>query len=248
MIKDTKLHKGVVELNKDPFFQGRIKVRLPDFFGEQNDTPTPFLPWCFPMISSPFGGDSSYGGSFIPEEKSEVWVYIGNLELLEPIWYISGFNFEDTSDFHLHFYTKILPELALLDITPKAVYPDMKYQLMPGGICYGSSSKSNEYFIFHPDGSFIFFQDGGDIKIGARNTKIELETISGDISAKTISGDIIIETLTGKIKSKGDWEHDGDFKATGEITAQSESTNISVSTHTHIGNLGSDTAPPTPGT
>jgi hypothetical protein len=248
MIKDTNLFKGVVESNLDPLFQGRIKVRVEELFGASKDTPTLFLPWCFPMTSSPIGGASDFGGSVVPEEDSEIWIYIGNLELLEPIWYISGFNFEDTSDFHMHFYSNILPELGILDIIPTAIYPEMKYQLMPNGICYGSSSKSKEYFIFHPSGSFIYFQDNGDIKIGSQTNKIELETLSGDISAKTISGDIIIETLSGKIKSKGVWEHDGLFKATGEITAKYDTVNVSLTTHTQIGNLGANTSPPNPGT
>ena len=233
------LHKGTVELNLDPEMKGRIKVRVENLFGT---APLVFLPWAYPMISST-GGSSDYGSSIIPEKNSEVWVVIPNIELLDPIFYLAGFNFEDTSDFHGKFMKEIKAQLSAKTITSTAIYPDMKFTALKNGLTFGysSGSSSKEAFLFHPSGTIIYIENSG---------KIQVRTSSADIKAVTASGDIEIEATTGKIKTKGIWEHDGTFEATKEITAMTESpgTSVTLSKHLHPSGIPGPNTPPVPGT
>jgi hypothetical protein len=244
------LYKGTVELNLDPELKGRVKVRIENLFGKQVDTSTPFLPWAYPMINS-LGGSELYGESRIPEKDSEVWVFIPNIELLDPIFYFAGFNFEDTSMFHSKFSTMLQGLISAKTIVSTAIYPDMKFTYLKNGLSFGHSSgdSSKEMYVYHPSGTIIYIEDSGKIQVRTMSANIDIQSISGDIKAKTTSGDIVMEATPGKIKTKGTWEHDGTFTATKEITANNDTTKNTVGKHTHtVTAPGLQSVIPTPNT
>lgn len=240
------LYKGTVELNLDPEMKGRIKVRVENLFG---DTSVALLPWAYPIINS-VGGSDDYGSSLIPEKGAEVWVLILNTDLLDPLFYLAGFNFEDTSSFHNKFTTEIKAQLSANTITSSSIYPDMKFTTLKNGLAFGYSSgdRSKEAFIFHPDGTIIYIENSGNIQV---------RTSSADIKVKSTSGNIELEATSGKIKTKGVWEHTGDISVLEgkldvdlEVTAMNTSpaTKVSLSNHLTSTSVPGPPGPPVPGT
>lgn len=237
------LYKGTVELNLDPEMKGRIKVRVENLFG---NTSVALLPWAYPIINS-VGGSDDYGSSLIPEKGAEVWVLILNTDLLDPLFYLAGFNFEDTSSFHNKFTTEIKAQLSANTITSSSIYPDMKFTTLKNGLAFGYSSgdSSKEAFIFHPDGTIIYIENSGNIQV---------RTSSADIKVKSTSGNIELEATSGKIKTKGVWEHTGNMEVKEgklevglDITWLKESTPTKASTHTHLSAIPGPPGPVTPG-
>lgn len=71
---------GVVEYTTDPFLLGRVRVRVPDVYGDENQTPTDLIPWalpCFPgfMFSPPQVGDGVW--VIFQQGDSQYPVYMG---------------------------------------------------------------------------------------------------------------------------------------------------------------------------
>lgn len=74
-------HIGTVEDHKDPLGLGRLKVRIPEIYG---DIPTEHLPWSNPSAS--FGGGKGYGVFMIPIPGSKVRVRLFRGHPWTPEW------------------------------------------------------------------------------------------------------------------------------------------------------------------
>ena len=85
--KKQRHYVGTCVDNADPLQLGRIKVRVPEIYGE---IPCDHLPWCNP--ASPFGGsegenvDGPYGFFFIPMPGAKVRIVLWRNHPWFPIW------------------------------------------------------------------------------------------------------------------------------------------------------------------
>lgn len=94
----------------------------------------------------------------------------------------------------------------------------------------------------------IPFSNFGDALIPENNTDLILQYKESKIIIRK-NGNVYIKgdtELDGDLEVNGDVQVNGQIKATGDIIAGDGTTNISLLNHTHIGNLGSPTSPPTP--
>ena len=218
--------------NKDPQLKGRVKIRVKHLFEGVVDND---LPWAYPMIDIN-GGSATYGTGFIPEKDASIWVAIENMELLDPIFYISAFMWDDMSGSIFQQFEAVHG----LKIGLSSQYPDVKFLRLKNGVTVGLSSSTTtpEIFMYHPTGSSIKFAKDGSIKV-----KDSLNTVSIVIQNNKIE---INADTTSEIRTFGKWRHSGDIIATGEVVARSESTYISLGTHQHPTAATGSPSPPTP--
>ncbi|MFV8753961.1 phage baseplate assembly protein V [Nannocystaceae bacterium ST9] len=71
-------YRGFVVDNQDPDKLGRVRVRVPSVYGEQDSD------WALPSL--PFGGAASHGLSLLPEPNDAVWVEFEEGDIDRPIW------------------------------------------------------------------------------------------------------------------------------------------------------------------
>jgi uncharacterized protein involved in type VI secretion and phage assembly len=71
-------YRGVVTDNRDPNNQGRIRAKVSDVFGENNESP-----WAMPSV--PYAG-SSVGLFLIPATDASVWIEFEHGKADSPIW------------------------------------------------------------------------------------------------------------------------------------------------------------------
>jgi len=225
--------------NKDPTLKGRVKVRISHIHESVDDS---YLPWAYPMIninggysSSLFSSDSPYGSAFIPEKDSKIWVAIENMDLLDPIFYISSFMWDDDSN-------KIFSTFEQQDglkIGLSSQYPNVKFLKLKNGVTVGLSSDTNnpEMFMYHPKGSSLKFSPDGTIRVKSADNSVSIVIENGVIRINADSSSVI--------RSKGTWRHSGDFYAIGEVVARSESDNISLAKHTHPSAVPGNPSTPT---
>jgi hypothetical protein len=212
-------YPAVVKNNKDPLKKGRVQIKVYHLHETLEDSA---LPWAYPMTDIN-GGDSEYGSSFIPETGSKIWVVFENIELQEPIFYISAFMWDDDSNkIFSTFYNTDKSKIGI-----SSSYPDVKFIKLKNGITLGISSNSAtpEIFIYHTSGSSLVFDKSGDITIKDKSNKVSIIVSDGEIQINAKKG--------STIRSKGDWRHNGDFYAAGEIVARSQSDGISLGSHVH---------------
>lgn len=72
-------YRGLVVDNQDPENLGRLKVRVPSVLGDQVATG-----WAMPCV--PYGGEAGRGFLFVPEVGAGVWVEFEEGDLEFPIW------------------------------------------------------------------------------------------------------------------------------------------------------------------
>jgi phage baseplate assembly protein gpV len=185
---------------------------------------------------------SGSGISNIHEIGDTVWVFCEKPNLKKN-WYVLG-TFEESNTNPHNKYTN--PLLS------SAKYPNLKYMKLDNGLTIGMSSSisSPEIFVDHPFGTSILINDNGEVKIKVLNGTCEFEMDKmGKVKLKTygeiiLDGDTVIEK---DVKMKGDVKIEGDLKVEGEVKCDSDikAGTISLMNHTHTGNLGLPTSPPT---
>lgn len=219
--------------NDDPLLKGRVKIRVEHLFLSIKDAD---LPWAYPMNTS-LGGSASHGSSFIPEKDSMVWVAIENMDLLDPIFYINAFMWDDLSN-------SIFQTFEAVDgnkIGLSSQYPDVKFIKLKNNVTVGLSSNSStpEIFMYHPTGSSLKFSKDGSIT--ARDS---LGSVSIVIENNTIR---INANASSTIRTKGEWKHSGDLQVTGNLVAVDRNTNTSVNVfnHQHPSSVPGPPSPPT---
>jgi hypothetical protein len=224
-------YPAIVVSNTDPTLKGRIKIRVSHLHQSLRDDE---LPWAYPMIGIN-GGSSNYGSAFIPEKDSKIWVVIENMDLQDPIFYISSFMWDDDSN-------KIFSTFEQKDglkIGLSSQYPDVKFIKLKNGVIVGLSSNPNspEIFMFHPQGSSLIFNKSGDVTVKSSDSSVSIVIKNKEIQINANSSSVI--------RSKGTWRHSGDFYAVGEVVARSKSDNISLAKHTHPSAVPGNPSTPT---
>lgn len=131
---NKKYHKhyvGVCVDNNDPLQLGRIRVKVPELYGE---IPNDHLPWCNP--SSPFAGstgddiDGPYGFFFIPMPGAKVRILLWRNHPWFPIWigthWTEGNSPEESKLTPPTNYVLKTPKQHLMDFNDTAAYMRLK--------------------------------------------------------------------------------------------------------------------------
>jgi hypothetical protein len=227
-MKDEKVQRYIAEVidNDDPDMEGKVQVYIEPFM---HGWETDHYPWARAANGNAGGGSDEYGESNIPETGSLVWVWFENNTFKKHAFYESEVHLKK-----LHPHTLFMENVSS-EIGSFGVYPNVKYKYYKNGVCIGVSSSDTfpEIFIYHPEGSYIYFDPFGSIEVESSST---LTIVQGGSELEMDDGTITIK---------------GDLDVEGEVTANTlvPGASVSLSTHNHFSGLpGSKSSPPEPGT
>lgn len=237
-------YKGiVVQVDQDPEYIGRIKVNIPELYGEYIETAdgstAGILPWIYPRFFGKFAGKFEFS---VPEKGEVVEVdfpyenpYLGyytNKPLAKSIW--------DT-------ILAIDPEEGQVIVDRfKQHYPDVYGSIDRNLTGWYVDKVTNEIFIvqggkkanitMNSEGSIIvnspkdmIFTAGNNIEFHA-GVKYILTAPDADVTvSNTLTSSITTTNNTGDINNTGNITNSGTVTSTGEGTFN----NVTVSGHTH---------------
>ena len=226
-------YRGLVVDNADPEQLGRLKLQIPSVLGEEVVTG-----WAMPCV--PYGGDANQGFLFIPEVDAGVWVEFEEGDLEFPIW-VGTFWSKPGGDSEL----------------PKPNDPDGSEQgsvqdpptrkiikTKKGHTIQFEDADGEEMItIFEAVNGHVITlnKDGITISDGANTQEIILDNSGVKISDK--NGNEIIMASSGiQVGSSGAGEP---FVLGNQLMANVNTFLAALSTHTHVGNMGAPTSPPT---
>ncbi|SET51670.1 hypothetical protein SAMN05216326_13216 [Nitrosomonas marina] len=242
-------YRGFVVENEDPEQLGRLRVRVPSVLG--NDVVTG---WALPCL--PFGGNVNQGMFFIPEVDAGVWIEFEEGDLECPIWAgtfwskpggeseIPKTNGADGTeqDIQKQPTRKIIKTLKghSIQIEDK----DDEEMILINEAINGHVIKLDKEGVIITDGAngnaMIMDKDGTIIE-DANGNKVIMEGSS--ITVEESSGNkIILESGGIKVGSDGASEP---FLLGNTFLSNFSSLVNTLATHTHLGNMGAPTSPPT---
>lgn len=249
-------YKGrVVQVEDDPNYIGRIKVDIPELYGEYEQSgeqsTAGILPWVYPRFLGRFSGILDFGvpevGEIVEVEFPYKNVYLGYYTN-KPLYKDLKTKLEALGDEGLKISQALFGEH----------YPYVYGHIDKNLTGWYVDKVTNEIFIvqggqkanihFDPEGSLVvsspknlIFNAGESIIMNSM-TSIEMttETIASACTGYTLQAETI--------DTKGTWNHDGTLTSTGDQVAGT----ISTMNHTHKytapahGAGQADSAPPTP--
>jgi len=166
-----EFHYATVVENVDPDKLGRVQIKIKYLHDACDDA---LLPWA-KQFSLTTGGSATYGSSSIPEVDSLVWVWFPDEADLKKPYYIADIQLKGMSP-HMLFEDNVKSKITGF----ASAYPDVKFQYLKNGICFGATSGDNpEYFIVHPTGAVIYINKDGDIDIKDKNANEVKMTTTG---------------------------------------------------------------------
>jgi hypothetical protein len=174
--KQQRHYVGVCVDNADPLQLGRLKVKVPELYGE---IPDAHLPWCNPSI--PFGGGSGYGFFFIPIPGSKVRIILWRNHPWFPVWQgVHWFEGETPDEAKLTPPTNYVlktPKQHLMDFNDTKAY--MRFKDFRGN-----------YIILDTTEDTIKMFSSGEIKVLAEN--VYHETVGRD-KRVSVGGDFNLD-------------------------------------------------------
>lgn len=189
-------YRATVTDNLDPKNLGRIKLKVPELLGDDNETG-----WALPCL--PYGGFNESGFFFIPEINSNVWVEFEAGNLSYPIWTGTWWGESDNTS----------------KISEAKVDPDNNVKVLKTRsghkIEFSDNDKDKQEKIsIKSSGEHEFLLDDtdGDQKIKTTSTKghsILIDDANEKIEIKSVGGHSILIDDKGKeiqIKTKGGCE------------------------------------------
>lgn len=242
-------YRGFVVENEDPEQLGRLRVRVPSVLG--NDVVTG---WALPCL--PFGGNANQGMLFIPEVEAGVWIEFEEGDLECPVW--TG-TFWGKPGGESELPKTNGPDGAEEDIQSQ---PTRKIIKTLKGHSIQIEDKDDEEMILINEavnGHVIKLdKDGAIITDGANGNSITMDsngTIIEDANGNKVtmdSGSITIEESGGNkiILESGGIKVGSDGAGEPFLLGNTFLSNFStlvntLATHTHVGNMGAPTSPPT---
>jgi uncharacterized protein involved in type VI secretion and phage assembly len=244
-------YRGFVVENADPENLGRLKLRVPSVLGDEVVTG-----WAMPCV--PYGGDANQGMLFIPEVDAGVWVEFEEGDLEFPIWVGTFWSKPGgESELPLPNQPDGSEESAVQDPPTRKIIKTLK------GHTIQFEDKDDEEMITIVEGGkghiITMNKDGIIITEGANKHKVLLDSTGITITDGKNNGNEILMTSTGvKVKTSGTEIMLGatgvqvggtgatePFVLGNQFMSQVTSFLLSLSTHTHVGNLGAPTSPPT---
>jgi hypothetical protein len=244
-------YRGLVVDNADPKQLGRLQVTVPSVLG-----PDEVTGWAMPCV--PYGGDLNQGFFCIPEVGAGVWIEFeeGNLDF--PIWTGTFWSEPDGES--------EVPKTNGADGSEEAIQdpPTRKIIKTVAGHTLQFEDAGGEEMILLYEAKHghvvVLNQDGIKITDGANGHELVLDSSGITVTDGANAGNTV--TLSSSGMTLEDKNGNGIIMGAGGIQVGSsgaaepfvlgtqfamEVANflISLSTHTHVGNMGAPTSPPT---
>jgi len=170
------MYRGLVVDNLDPKHAGRIKVRV---YGVFDDLAVDLIPWAEyadPMM----GGQAGFGGFFVPDVQSHVWVFFEAGDHMQPVYFAGA-------PAHSH----MPPERS------ESEYPFNRVLKTKAGhiVEFDDSPDAERIRIFHKSGTMFVMYANGDMDeyvVGNVNRVVMgdvEETVVGDYT-KSVGGNL----------------------------------------------------------
>ena len=223
-------YRGIVRDNDDPDKLGRLRLAVPDLFGENVLTS-----WATPC--TPYGGAADQGFLFIPEPKSGVWVEFEKGDPDFPIW-VGGFWTRPNSVSQLP-----LPQNKNGTEQDQPQRPPTRkiIKTKKGHTIQFEDADSAELvtIVDGVNGNVITMAaDGITVTDGNGNT---LTMTSKGVTVKSSGTEVVVGGSGVQIGGSAATEP---LVLGNQFAAQMQSLLTALTTHQHLGNLGAPTGPP----
>ncbi len=242
-------YRGFVVENDDPEQLGRLRLRVPSVLGNEVVTG-----WALPCV--PYGGDVNQGMLFIPEVEAGVWVEFEEGDLEFPIW--TG-TFWSKPDGETELPKTNDPDGAEADVQSPPTRKIIK--TLKGHSIQIEDNDDEEMILVHEavnnhviklDKDGIIISDGansntvtmdsnGMVVEDANGNKVTMDS-SGLVAEESGGNKVILSSSGIKVGSDGASEP---FLLGNTFLQNLNQLVITLATHTHVGNMGAPTSPPT---
>ncbi|MFY0991992.1 phage baseplate assembly protein V [Halomonas sp. C05BenzN] len=167
--------RGFVADNRDPEQRGRLKVRVPSVFGQEESW------WALPCL--PFGGLADQGLFMVPEAGAQVWIEFeeGNKDF--PIW--TGVFWQPGRE---------IPEEARHEA------PTTRMLKTPAGHRwqFDDAEGQRRLLLHHPAGSELEIDDQGSVELSAANgCRLTLDAEGDALTLEDASGNVMVMDAQG---------------------------------------------------
>lgn len=236
-------YRGIVVDNKDPENLGRLKLKVPAVLGKEVVTG-----WAMPCL--PYGGASGEGFLFIPGVEAGVWVEFEAGDLEYPIW-VGTYWAKPGGESELPKPNNAEGEEedSVQDPPSRKIIKTKKGHT----IQFEDAEKDDDDMLTIVEATHkhvvTMNKDGISITDGANGHEILLDDSGITISDGVGSNEIAMDSGGVTIKSKEIkvGESASQYIVHGTKFAQDlkKFLTTSLGTHTHVGNMGAPTSPPT---
>lgn len=223
-------YRAFVSDNADPENRGRLRLQIPDVLGKDI-----ISGWALPC--APYGGSAGQGFFYIPETNAGVWVEFEGGDLDYPIW-VGTFWAKPGG-------TTEVPTPGDNQSPPTSkIIKTLKHSIELAdadgseAILVTDSTNKNKVTM---DSQGILVEDQNNNKVTLNALGVTVE--DGNQNTITLSASGV--TIKGNNIFIGDGASDPMVLGTKLVSAFSTFL-LSLATHTHVGNLGAPTSPPTP--
>ena len=251
-------YRGFVVDNADPENLGRLKLRIPSLLSDKVVTG-----WAMPCL--PYGGDANQGMLFIPEVGAGVWVEFEEGDLEFPIW-VGTFWSQPGGESEVPLPNKPdgSEDSAVQDPPTRKIIKTLKGHTIQFEDKDGEemitvvamveekkNQKKRHAITMNKDGIMItdgvnqhkVLLDSTGITItDGKNNGNKIEMTSSGLKVKTSGTEIMLGSTGVQVGGSGATEF---FVLGDQFRSQVTSFLISLKPHTHVGNLGAPTSPPT---
>jgi hypothetical protein len=241
-------YRGFVVDDDDPEKLGRLKLTVPSVLGEEVVTG-----WAMPCL--PYGGAANRGMLFVPEKESGVWVEFEEGDLEFPIW-VGTFWSKPGGDSELP-----LPNGADGAEEDEVQGPPTRKVIKTAkGHTLQFEDGDGEVRVLIGDGqaeNHIVLGSAGititnkDNVVTMSDGGVVIEDVNGNSVTQDGSGTVIKDANGNEIVMAAGGIQIGGTGATEpfvlgtQFMTEVQSFLVSLSTHTHVGNMGAPTSPPT---
>ncbi len=240
-------YRGLVVDNDDPEQLGRLRAQVPSILGEETVTG-----WALPC--SPYGGMENQGWFVVPDIGAGVWVEFEQGDLEFPVW--SG-TFWSKPGGTTEVPIANGPDGAETDVAPvtRRVMKTTK-----GHTIQLEDADDDELVLIHEatNGNTVKLDaDGITVTDGANSNEVVMSTdgvavtdANGNSIEMTSSGITIADSNGNEIAMASGGISVGSGATEAFVHGTTFALNVtnfltSLSTHTHVGNMGAPTSPPT---
>jgi len=243
-------YRGIVVSNEDPAKLGRLQLKVPSVLGEEVVTG-----WATPC--APYGGAADQGFLFVPDEKAGVWVEFEEGDLEFPIWVGTYWTRPGSNS--------QLPKPQEADGAEAGEVqqpPTRKIIKTRKGHTIQFEDKDSEELVtiveavngnvitMNKDGIKITDANGHEIVLDSSGITVTDGKNSGN--AITLASDgVVVKSSGTQVTVGSSGVQVGGSGATQPFVLGTQfATNVqtfltALATHTHVGNLGAPTSPPT---
>ena len=168
-------YRAFVTDNDDPEQRGRLKVRVPSVFGQQETY------WALPCL--PFGGLADQGFFFVPEIDAQVWVEFEEGNQDRPLW--TGVFWQPSEG---------VPSEAT------EAYPNSRVLKTPAGhtLQFDDADGEEQIKLKHPEGADMTIDPNGSIKLtDASGAKLTLDASGNSLTVADANGNEMVMDSSG---------------------------------------------------